>query len=197
MQKIIVFIDGRNFIGKLSKVFEAEGIDKPGWSTYNFKGLLDQVLEGIQVDEYHFYLGRLKEHPSTLIKSRELIDEQRRLKLHLEQQGFLVELAGTVRGNLTKDSHGEEVLVFKEKGIDVALAVDMVSQACDGSLVTAIVASSDSDLQPAVRAVKARAVETIYLGFELQPNKGLAATTRRTILIRNAEVLQFKMPTLI
>ena len=67
----------------------------------------------------------------------------------------------------------------------------MVVAACDGNVKTAILASSDSDLQPAIREITKRNVESIYLGFELQPNKGLAATTKRTILIRNSEVLAF------
>jgi len=63
---------------------------------------------------------------------------------------------------------------------------------------TAIIASSDSDLQPAVKELKKRGVEQVYLGFEIDPNKGLSYTTNRTILIRNAEVLKFEsMPKLL
>ncbi len=60
--------------------------------------------------------------------------------------------------------------------------------ACQGQLKTAIIASSDSDLQPAVRELHNQNVERVYLGFEIQPNKGLTSTTNRTILIRNSEV---------
>jgi len=55
----------------------------------------------------------------------------------------------------------------------------------------------DSDLQPAIKEVRERGNSVVYLGFESQPNKGITYTTNRTILIRNAEVLEFeKMPTL-
>ncbi len=67
----------------------------------------------------------------------------------------------------------------------------MLNMACDGQLRTAILASSDSDLQPAVKSLKKRNIECIYLGFEMEPNKGLTYTTSRTILIRNSEVLKF------
>ncbi|MBI5134779.1 NYN domain-containing protein [Candidatus Uhrbacteria bacterium] len=106
-------------------------------------------------------------------------------------------LSGTVRGHYTHDKDGRNVLVFKEKGVDVGLAVDMVSAACNKNLKTAIMASSDSDLQPAIRELNKRGVECIYLGFELQPNKGLTYTTKRTILIRNSEVLQFAQQRLV
>jgi len=189
--KTILYIDARNFQGKLEDVFESENATLPLWHEYDFKGLLNKVLEGIAVDEMVFYMARIKEHPNTKAKSQALIQARRLLKTHLEEQGFQVIMSGVVRGNLAKDAKGRETLVFKEKGVDVGIAVDMVSQACDGNVKTAILASSDSDLQPAVREVTKRNVEVIYLGFALQPNKGLTATTKRTILIRNAEALAF------
>ena len=138
-----------------------------------------------------FYFAKIKEHPDTKEKSQVLIQAQRLLKTALEKQNFKVILAGVVRGHIVKDSKGEEALIFKEKGVDVSIAVDMVAAACDGNVKTAILASSDSDLQPAIREITKRNVESIYLGFELQPNKGLTATTKRTILIRNSEALAY------
>ena len=70
------------------------------------------------------------------------------------------------------------------------IAVDMVGLACDNKVKTIILASSDSDLQPAIGEVRRRKVTCIYLGFEAQPNKGLTYTTNRTILMRNVEVLE-------
>jgi hypothetical protein len=49
-----------------------------------------------------------------------------------------------------------------------------------------------STLQPAVKEVKYRKVLCTYLGFEVNPNKGLSYTTNKTILIRNSEILAFK-----
>ena len=81
--------------------------------------------------------------------------------------------------------------------MDVKIAVDMITLACDKELKTAIIGSSDSDLQPAIQELKKRKIERIYLGFEDNPNKGLTFTTNRTILIRNSEVLEFAGKTLI
>ncbi|MBU1323155.1 NYN domain-containing protein, partial [Patescibacteria group bacterium] len=55
---------------------------------------------------------------------------------------------------------------------------------------TAILCSSDSDLQPAVQEVRRRGVEVVYLGFEFQPNKGLMYTTNNTVLFRNSEIIK-------
>lgn len=82
-------------------------------------------------------------------------------------------------------------LTFKEKGVDVKIATDMIIMACDGGLKTAIIASSDSDLQPVIQELTKRNVERVYLGFENSPNKGLTFTTNRSILIRNSEVVEY------
>jgi len=92
---------------------------------------------------------------------------------------------------------GHETLTFKEKGVDVKIAVDMITLACNNELETAIIGSSDSDLQPAIKELQNRKVLRIYLGFEDSPNKGLTFTTNRTILIRNSEVIGFIGKTLI
>jgi uncharacterized LabA/DUF88 family protein len=193
MQKLL-FIDGRNFIGKLKEVLGTEGYTKDQiseelWPRFNFRRLLETALGGAHIAEVQFYFGRLREHEQTLEKSRYLIQQQRLLKTHLEHSGYRVNLVGAVRANSITDAYGNETLVFKEKGADVSIAVDMVLLACAGAMSTAILASSDSDMQPVVQALKEKHVETTYLGFEIAPNKGLTATCSRTILIRNSEVV--------
>lgn len=120
--------------------------------------------------------------------SLELIRFQRNLKTNLEKQGFKFTIAGNVRAQKVHDGKNEKV-IFREKGVDVKIAVDLVAGACDGKLKTAIICSSDSDLQPAVSELKERGVEIVYLGFEVNPNKGLVYTSGGNILIRNSEVL--------
>lgn len=186
-------IDGENFKGKIKEVFKDVGMNKPIWHEYNFKGLLDKVLQGIDIEKSIFYFAKIKEDPQTREKSKQLIEEQRLLKTHLEKQGFEVILTGRVRGHLENGgSLGKSVLIFKEKGVDVKIAVDMVSWSCDKKLEQIILGSSDSDLQPAIKEIRERGAKCIYLGFETQPNKGLTFTTNHTILIRNFEVIEFE-----
>lgn len=195
--KTILFIDGRNFLDKISAVFHGKGQKEVDFSIYNFKGLIDKVLLGIKIDNVIFYFGKLSEHPATIDKSKELIENQRILKTNLQKQGFEVVITGRVRGHMEKCFKGHENLTFKEKGVDVKIAVDMISLACDKNLKTAIIGSSDSDLQPAIKELQQRDVERIYLGFEDNPNRGLSFTANRTILIRNSEVISFLNKTLI
>jgi uncharacterized LabA/DUF88 family protein len=189
--KTILFIDGRNFIHKAEEILKGNKRGSFDFSNYNFSGLIDKVFTGVKIDRKIFYFGRLIKHPETVEKSEKLIEDQRILKTHLERQGFEVILAGRVRGHKEKCIKGHETLTFKEKGVDVKISVDMITLACDEKVKTAIIGSSDSDLQPAIRELEKRNVERIYLGFENSPNKGMTYTTNRTILIRNSEVKEF------
>lgn len=188
----ILLIDGENFKGKMKAVFYNAGKDRPIWHEYNFKGLLEKVLSGYNIQRKVFYFARIKEHEDSKEKSKQLVQDQRLLKTHLEHQGFEVVLSGRVRGQMEDSTNGKKVLIFKEKGVDVRIAVDMVSIACDKKAKEIILGSSDSDLQPAIQEVKERKVRCLYLGFEAQPNKGLSYTTDRTILIRDAEILDHR-----
>lgn len=186
----ILLIDGENLKGKIKTVFRENGKSKPVWHEYDFKGLFNKVLTGIKISKTVFYFARIKEHESSKEKSKLLIEEQRLLKNHLEMQGFEVIMGGRVRGQI-EDINGKKILVFKEKGVDVKIAVDMVSLACDHKVKEIILVSSDSDLQPAIKEVRDRKVDCLYLGFEAQPNKGMTYTTNKTILIRNSELFEF------
>lgn len=191
----ILLIDGENFKGYIKDIFEKSGKKRPVWHEYDFKGLLERVLGNTKIDKIIFYFAKIKEDFNTKEKSKQLIEEQRLLKTHLEKQGFEVVLAGRVRGHLEKTNDfsdkNKQVIVFKEKGVDVKIAVDMVSWACDKKVKKIILGSSDSDLQPAVKEIKERGVECVYLGFESQPNKGLSYTCAGgTVLIRNSELME-------
>lgn len=190
MKKTALFIDGENFIAKIEKVIESEGIssNKVDITKIRIKELIKQVFKNLIIDESRFYSAKLRVHPDTKEKSLYLISKQRALKTTLEKEGFEFVIAGNVRGQYV-NVDGKTKLVFKEKGVDVRLAVDMVSMSCDGELQTAIVCSSDSDLQPAITELKKRGVEVIYLGFSMNPNKGLTFSTDKTILFRNTEIV--------
>ena len=94
----VLLIDGENFKGKIKAVFKATGKDKLAWNTYNFQGLLAKVLDGMKIDRKVLYFARIMEHEENKEKSKQLIEEQRLLKTHLEKQGFEVILTGRVRG---------------------------------------------------------------------------------------------------
>lgn len=187
----ILFIDGENFIFKLEQVLKRKKINLKEFdvSSARFDDLFGQVLQGLHVKKKIFYIAKLHVHKDDKEKSDELIEVQTKLRDALTAQGFEIMVAGNVRAQKVRMENKTKIL-FREKGVDVKIAVDLVSLAADKDMQTAVLCSSDSDLQPAVKEVKKRGVEVIYLGFKMQPNKGLAYTADRTILIKNEDILQ-------
>jgi len=191
LNQTILFIDGENFLHKVEDVLKKERvkIKKGDLSKIDLNLLLRKTLEKYKITKKIFYAARLHSHKKTINKSEELISFQRYLKANLEKQGFEFLIAGNVRAQEVPVDRRTKV-IFREKGVDVKIAVDLVAFSADKVLKTAILCSSDSDLQPAVEEARKRSVEVVYLGFELQPNKGLIYTTNRAVLFRNSEILE-------
>lgn len=187
-----LFIDGENFLYKVEDALRESGIPKHKIDTnrLNLSSLITEVLSGYKIAKKTFYVAKLRMFEETKEKSRMLIHKQRILKQNLEKQGFEFLIAGNVRPQPVSNN-GKTTYVFKEKGVDVKIAVDLVSLCCDKKIDTAILCSSDSDLQPAITELKRRGVKVVYLGFEISPNKGLTFTCNKTILFRNNEILKY------
>lgn len=193
MSKTVLYIDGENLKHYLKTVLLNEGIKEKNLNLENFnlEKLFELPFKGIKISEKRHYSARLRqyrEYPQTLKKSQELILKQRVQKTNLEKLGFTFIISGNVRPQKIR-ADGKTKIIFKEKGVDVKIAVDLVTGICDKKVKVALLCSSDSDLQPAVKEARERGLEIIYIGFEIKPNKGLSYTTNRTILIRNSEVL--------
>jgi uncharacterized LabA/DUF88 family protein len=189
MSKTIAFIDGENFRHKVEEVLKTghKDLSSVDFAEIDLLGLLDKVLKKYKISEKRYYGAKIRQHSDTPKKSQELIILQRRLKTNLEKQGFTYIIAGNVRAQSVR-MDGATRLIFREKGVDVRIAVDLVTLACDKKMNVAILCSSDSDLQPAITELRKRKVKIIYLGFQISPNKGLTFTTHETILFRNHEI---------
>ncbi|MEX1061530.1 MAG: NYN domain-containing protein [Patescibacteria group bacterium] len=185
MAECVLFIDGENFLRGIGAVLKAAGISnhRDDLAVINLEQLFKEPLRGLDISGKIFYVAKIHLHSDTADKSKALIGFQRKLRNNLIKQGYEFVMAGNVRAQKV----GAKT-VFREKGVDVKIAVDLVSLACDKKIDTAIVCSSDSDLQPAIKELRKRGVEVVYLGFESSPNKGLTYTTNRTILLRDPEV---------
>lgn len=187
MSDCYLFIDGENFRKKINDVLKEQGVEKSSKdiALIQINKLIKDPLKSFTIFRKIFYASKLHSHPDTKKKSEELIKAQRKLRNNLIEQGFEFAIAGNVRAQKIGDK-----IIFREKGVDVKIAVDLISLACDKKIKTAILCSSDSDLQPAISELKSRGVEIIYLGFETSPNRGLSFTANRTILLRNHEVIE-------
>lgn len=188
----ILFLDSENFKHKAVESLTELDLKEPDWATYNFSGLFKKVLNKIGFDEKRFYYARLKIHPDTKEKSEKLIAEQRALLFNVRNHGFIPFPSGSVRGRYEKNTQNRNgILIFREKGVDVKMAVDMVLEACSEKLKEAFLCSSDSDLQPAIKALRSKGARVVYIGFQINPNIGIQKTTNESFLIRSSEIAEF------
>jgi uncharacterized LabA/DUF88 family protein len=185
----IAFIDGENTKGRIRDVFAKYKLPLPNWDCYDFKGLFDEAFKLYPVTDRRFYRALPKRHPDLVQESEALLYSYRNLGGHLHRQGFTVVKAGTLRADYKNE--GDRRPKYREKGVDVSLAVAMVSLACDEQLRNAYLVASDSDYQPAVAEVRKRGKKVTYIGFEVNPNLGLIAKTDNRIIISDADVLKF------
>lgn len=194
-KKCVLFVDGENFLFRVSEILKDEKKikHKSDITHFDLVQLCANALSDFVIAEKRFYAARLhvyKDHPGLIKKSQAIVESQRRLKRNLSNQGVDFIISGHVRLQEVLKTNGKSQAVFKEKGTDVQIAVDMVAGACDGALETALLLSSDSDMQPAVSELKKRGVKIVYIGFEQQPNAGLSAKCDRTILLRKKEIIE-------
>lgn len=183
----ILLIDGQNFVNRIRTVLSRSGIKNPDITKFDYWGFMNDVFQERRVDLASIYFAKLHEHKDTLEKSQALIERYDILKSYLEGQGFRYVTSGTVQSRIGKDKE----VTFQEKGVDVRIAVDMVTAVLDKQADTVILASSDSDLQPAIKEIRARGARVIYLGFQYRRNRGIELTTDETVLVPNKQVKQF------
>lgn len=185
----VAFIDGENTKGRIREVFKKYNLDTPEWSHYDFKGLFDAVFSKDPVSVRKFYRANPKPHPDLKEESNALLISYRSLGGHLHRQGFEIIRAGTLRADYR--SLSDKKPKFREKGVDVYLAVSMVVAACDNLADILFLVASDSDYQPAVAEIRKRKKKVVYVGFEVNPNLGLIAKSDREIIISDADVLKY------
>ena len=73
-----------------------------------------------------------------------------------------------------KEDCGKKMIATIEKGVDTLIATDMIRLAWEGGYDLAVLASSDSDLVPAVNFLNQKAQKIVQAGF---PPKGINLAT--------------------
>ncbi len=150
--RVAVFIDGSNLYHKLKDLQVSNTIN------FDYIGLCNKLVRDRKIISCRYYVGaiRAKEGDD---KGQNLRANQLRLFNKLITQGFAIK-----KGNFLFNGGG-----FHEKGVDVKLAVDLLVGAYDNIWDTAIVISSDSDLNPAIKKVKHLGKNVEYIGFSYNP----------------------------
>jgi len=146
-----VFIDGGNLYRRLKDL----NIKSTG--KFDYMGLIRSLANNDRLVYVGYYVGQVKIEREN-DKSTELHANQQRLFASLEKSIPNIKI---VKGRI-QNFKG----LYKEKGVDVRLALDIYRLANENLYDKALIISSDSDLIPAIELVKTMENKTVeYIGF--------------------------------
>ncbi|HVQ44409.1 MAG TPA: NYN domain-containing protein [Candidatus Saccharimonadia bacterium] len=157
---MIVYLDGENVVHQLMDVLRRTGRlkSREDLLNVNLVELIKQLVGAreLKVKYYTTTLSVAKNDEELEKRSQEMIAWTALWTNHLMDQGIEIIKAGKLRvqdGHVCKNCGFREP-IFREKGVDVRLAVDLVVDSETDK--TLVIWSSDADLVPAVEVVKGR-----------------------------------------
>ncbi len=167
----VVLVDGENLNYAIRKMIGSSS--KPASRAvligYNYRGLIDNVLENEQYDSVLFFGAKLRryKHSEELSKKCEkAIHLQSILVNQLNKQGIQFIKAGYLRARETKSCKqcGDSRWALIEKGVDVALAVRIVEEAKKDTEI--VVISADTDVLPAIKTAAVKGAKVTVVSYE-------------------------------
>lgn len=177
--RVAIFIDGSNLYHKLKDLSVSNTIN------FDYIGLCNKLARKREIVSCRYYVGAIRAKEGDR-KGQSLRANQLRLFNKLTAQGFTIK-----KGNFLF-SDGD----FHEKGVDVKLAVDLLVGAYDDIWDVAVVISSDSDLNPAIKKVKHLGKNVEYVGFSHNPCYSLQKVSSLSRLLIKEDLEEFIVPKL-
>ena len=175
--KIAVFIDGSNFYSKLKELKIRHT------SKFDFRGFVQKLTKETPQTYIGYYVGQVRKEKENS-KSELLYSHQQKLFAHLQATIPQIKI---VRGHI-QNYNG----VYKEKGVDVRIALDLYRLAIENQYDKAILISSDSDLVPAVKMVQALGKEVEYVGFSHNTSMALIKECKAKRLLARDDLMAFE-----
>jgi uncharacterized LabA/DUF88 family protein len=157
---MIVYIDGENVVHQLVELVRQNNPNgtRKEISSFDLRKLLVNILrivpDELDIRYYTTTLRLVRADPILEKKSREMMHWSEAWANHLVSQGIGIVKAGKlkVRDGEVCPRCGYQEAVFREKGVDVRLAVDLVVDSAQQRQL--VIWSSDADLLPAVQVAK-------------------------------------------
>ncbi|MBI2326724.1 NYN domain-containing protein [Candidatus Curtissbacteria bacterium] len=174
-QRCIILIDGSNFYFKLKDLRLQRLLE------FDFSSFSKYLARNCEIKDSIYYIGAVRTDGTE--KTFKLFKAQRKLLMHLKRNKFKYSL-----GYLLK-SDGK----FREKGVDVNIAVDILVAAYENLCDTVILVSSDTDLLPAVKKAKEKNKKIEYVGFSHQPSVAMVANCSTSRLLTKYDLMPFTL----
>jgi uncharacterized LabA/DUF88 family protein len=183
--KNYVLIDGENFVHKLVENLRKQNLVKSRLSL----GRIDiKQLFGFAKNatiNYYTTIIRVSSKSKSYNKISRITKWNSKWIPSLKFQGVYIIKAGFLRVRDGKKciKCGAKTEVLIEKGVDVGLAVDIVTLAEKGSRV--FVVSSDTDLIPAIKRARQQGIVIIYVAFPNEVISSLKKISNETVVLDN------------
>jgi len=189
--RVQIFIDGGNFHHLALKPLGLQESD------FDFDAFVSFLADGREISENgkRFYIGTVREKEGDE-KSKRAMAKQTKLFNDLKRTAWEIKTSklreriekividGRVENYQKLNKNGIHEIVyhtFREKGIDVKIATDLVAAAIDDKYDIAILVSSDSDLVPMIDWIRYRLKKKIeYIGFSIPDKSGIGNGIRPT-----------------
>lgn len=175
-QRIFIIIDGSNFYHRLKELKLRNLLD------FNYQQFADFLLRSKQKEliQAKYYIGAIHVQENNP-KSLKLYRNQKILLNRLRNHGFKIGF-----GHMLKTDK------YREKGVDVLMAVDMLISAYEDLCDKIILVSSDTDLIPAIAKAREKGKKVEYIGFSHKPSYGLIANSDIRRLLTKEDLEEFR-----
>ena len=194
-----VYIDGENYRHSIVKILRdnnsLDNLDQI--AQFPLRKLLEETLDQTGMD-VQYYAAKIKMPvgyiPSTEIKLQadDIKGFVRKLVPELKNQNIEYIKAGYLKVKSSKKcpkcGHVNEVL--QEKGVDVRLSVDILSDAYNKKTDIIVIFSSDTDLIPALNKAKELGVKIVYFAYSESINRAISAVADSTVTFTEARTTQ-------
>ncbi|OGY18492.1 MAG: hypothetical protein A2900_03475 [Candidatus Chisholmbacteria bacterium RIFCSPLOWO2_01_FULL_50_28] len=167
----VILIDGSNFYYKLKDL-------KLHNKIFDYRAFCSWLTEG-QKYSCTYYVGAVRQQEGDA-KSKKMYAKQRAFLSSLKKQGVRIEL-----GYIMK-SDG-----YHEKGVDVKIAVDLLTGAYENRYDKVLLVSSDTDLIPAIEKVIQKRKIVEYIGFSHLKSFALAKRSSSSRLLHKKDLEKF------
>lgn len=188
----IVLIDGENLVYGLRHLLgtEEEKADRSKINGFDFRGLFEEILQDNIPSQILWFGARLRiydENEDIKAKSQAAVRQQSYFVNDIQKQRITFIKVGYLRAREVECDNGHNSWKLTEKGVDVGLAVRIVTEANPDTEI--VVVSADTDLLPAFKGASKLGAKILHIGYEYRPIASLsrAANATRTITIPLAQ----------
>ena len=145
-------------------------------TNFNYRKLAELITES-KDNALQYCVGEIKRQRGNP-KSERMYAGQQALFYNLEQQGIIIK-----KGFMLKTDN-----IYREKGVDVRIAIDILWGAFKNEYEKCFIISTDTDIIPAILDAISLGKAIIYVGFENFISRALKANSLGTRII-NKEML--------